>query len=148
MSGDVHVRFRERLGVRSPRATRLVVGFAHRQDAERFLVALCARCTQFGLTLHPEKTRLVEFGRYAAERRRTRGLGKPETFNFLGFTHSCATTRTGRFTVRRQTMRTLWQAKLQAGKAVLRGRLHDPVPAVGAYLRSVVAGHIRYTGCP
>ena len=121
-----------------------VVGFEQRQEAERFLAALRDRFTRFGLTLHPEKTRPVEFGRYAAERRRARGLGKPETFNFLGFTHSCARTRKGRFTVRRQTMRTRWQAKLQAVKAVLRERLHDPVPEVGAYLRSVVAGHLRY----
>jgi RNA-directed DNA polymerase len=125
-----------------------VVGFEHRQDAERFLTALRDRVTQFGLTLHPEKTRLVEFGRYAAERRRARGLGKPETFNFLGFTHSCAKTRRGGYTVRRQTMRTRWQAKLKAVKAVLRTRLHHPVPEVGAYLRSVVAGHTRYYGVP
>ncbi|MDA1095541.1 MAG: group II intron reverse transcriptase/maturase [Acidobacteria bacterium] len=125
-----------------------VVGFEHRPEAERFLTALRDRCAQFGLTLHPEKTRLVEFGRYTAARRQARGLGKPETFNFLGFTHSCATTRKGGFTVRRQTMRTRWQAKLRAVKAVLRARLHDPVPEVGAYLRSVVAGHTRYYGVP
>jgi hypothetical protein len=85
MSGDVHVRFRERLGVQFPRATRLVVGFQHAEDARRFQADLCARLGQFGLTVHPDKTRLLEFGRFAAENRRKRGLGKPETFNFLGY---------------------------------------------------------------
>jgi RNA-directed DNA polymerase len=125
-----------------------VVGFQYRAEAERFLAELRERFARFGLTLHPDKTRLIEFGRYADQNRRGRGDGKPETFNFLGFTHSCAKTRKGRFTVLRQTMRTRSQAKLRAVKAELRQRLHQPVPEQGAYLRAVVLGHNRYYGVP
>ena len=103
-----------------------VVGFEHREEAERFLTELRERFARFGLTLHPDKTRLIEFGRYAARNRRARGDGKPETFNFLGFTHSCGKTRKGWFTVLRQTVRQRWQAKLKAVKAELRRRLHEP----------------------
>jgi RNA-directed DNA polymerase len=127
----------------------IVVGFQVKSDAERFWAELTERFRKFHLELHPEKTRLLEFGPYAAENRRTRGLGKPETFNFLGFTHICGTKRSnGRFTVRRQTIRTRLQAKLNVVKAKLRRRMHDPVPAVGTWLRSVVGGHIRYYGVP
>jgi group II intron reverse transcriptase/maturase len=125
-----------------------VVGFEHREDAERFLADLRERFARFGLTLHPDKTRLLEFGRYAERTRRGRGDGRPETFNFLGFTHSCGTTRRGGFMVRRQTMRRRWQAKLQAVKTVLWRRLHDPIPAQGRYLRAVLLGHTRYYGVP
>jgi RNA-directed DNA polymerase len=125
-----------------------VVGFQHQKEAERFLPELRERFARFGLTLHPDKTRLIEFGRYADQNRRRRGDGKPETFNFLGFTHSCAKTRKGRFTVLRQTVRARWQAKLRAVKAELRHRLHQPVPEQGAYLRAVVLGHNRYYGVP
>lgn len=125
-----------------------VLGFQHRTDAERFLTDLRARLTRFGLTLHPEKTRLIEFGRYAHRDRRARGEGKPQTFNFLGFTHCCATTREAKFTVLRQTMRQRWQAKVTAVAAELRRRLHEPIPVVGAYLGSVVRGHQRYYGVP
>jgi len=125
-----------------------VVGFEHREEAEQFLTELRERLAQFGLTLHPDKTRLIEFGRFAAVSRRGRGDGRPETFNFLGFTHSCGKTRRGKFTVLRQTMRTRWQAKLKAVRAELWRRLHEPIPAVGAYLRSVVGGHVRYYGVP
>ncbi len=125
-----------------------IVGFEHRRDAERFLAELRERFTQFGLELHPDKTRLVEFGRFANRDRNRRGEGKPETFNFLGFTHSCAKTRRGRFTVLRQTMRRRLQAKLKEVKAVLRERMHLPVPEQGAYLRAVVSGHTRYYGVP
>jgi RNA-directed DNA polymerase len=126
-----------------------VVGFQHRVEAERFLAELRERFTRFGLELHPEKTRLIEFGRYARQNRSDRGDGgKPETFNFLGFTHSCGKTRKGGFTVLRQTMRLRWQAKLQELKGELRRRLHEPIPSVGAYLRSVVLGHARYYGVP
>jgi len=125
-----------------------VVGFEHREEAERFLTELRERFAKFGLTLHPDKTRLIEFGRFAAANRKARGDGKPETFNFLGFTHSCGKTRKGKFTVLRQTMRQRWQAKLKAVKAELRRRLHDPLSAVGDYLRSVVMGHVRYYGVP
>lgn len=126
-----------------------VVGFQHRVDAERFLAELRERFARFGLELHPEKTRLIEFGRHARQRRGDRGDGgAPETFNFLGFTHSCGKTRKGGFTVLRQTMRTRWQAKLREVKAELRRRLHEPIPQVGTYLRSVVFGHVRYYGVP
>jgi len=125
-----------------------VVGFEHRTEAERFLTELCERFAEFGLELHPDKTRLIEFGRFADRDRRRRGGGKPETFNFLGFTHSCAKTRAGKFTVLWQTMRKRWQAKLADVTAELRRRLHDPVPEQGAYLRSVVMGHFRYYGVP
>src|SRR5712691_11457421 len=123
MSGDVHVRFCERPGVRLPRATHLIVGFQHRADAERFLAELRERFTKFSLELHSEKTRLVEFGPFAAENRRRAGQGKPETFNFLGFTHICGKKRNGRFTVVRQTIRKRVQAKLSEVKAELRRRL-------------------------
>jgi len=125
-----------------------VVGFEHREDAERFLAELRERFARFGLELHPDKTRLIEFGRFAERERRRRGGGKPETFNFLGFTHSCAKTRAGRFTVLRQTMRTRLRAKLEEVKTELRRRLHDPIPEQGAYLGSVVRGHVRYYGVP
>jgi len=125
-----------------------VVGFEHREEAECFLMELRERFARFGLTLHPDKTRLIEFGRYAAGHRRDRGDGKPETFNFLGFTHACSQTRKGRFTVLRQTMRQRWQTKLREVKAELRRRLHAPIPHQGAYLRSVIMGHTRYYGVP
>jgi group II intron reverse transcriptase/maturase len=125
-----------------------VIGFQHRVEADCFLTDLRERFARFGLTLHPDKTRLLEFGRFADQNRRVRGDGKPETFNFLGFTHSCAKTRKGRFTVLRQTVRTRWQAKLRAVKTELRRRLHQPVPEQGAYLRAVVLGHNRYYGVP
>lgn len=125
-----------------------VVGFEHREEAEQFLTELRERFAKFGLTLHPDKTRLIEFGRFAATGRRQRGEGKPETFNFLGFTHSCGKTRRGKFTVLRQTVRQRWQAKLKAVKAELRRRLHEPLSVVGSYLGSVVRGHVRYYGVP
>jgi len=121
-----------------------VVGFEHCEDAERVLGELRERFARFGLTLHPDKTRLIEFGRHADRHRRGRGDGKPETFNFLGFTHMCSKTRKGRYTVLRQTMRRRWQAKLREVKAELRRRLHRPIPVQGASLRSVAVGHTRY----
>ena len=125
-----------------------VVGFEHREEAVRFLADLRERFARFGLTLHPDKTRLIEFGRHATRNRRGRGDGKPETFNFLGFTHACSQTRKGRFTVLRKTMRQRWQAKLQAVNTELRRRLHTPIPEQGAYLRAVLVGHARYFGVP
>jgi RNA-directed DNA polymerase len=125
-----------------------VVGFEHREEAARFLTELRERLARFGLALHPDKTRLIEFGRTATRNRRGRGDGKPETFNFLGFTHACSETRKGRFTVLRQTMRRRWQAKLQAVQTELRRRLHTLIPEQGIYLRSVVLGHARYYGVP
>src|SRR5882672_10960132 len=125
-----------------------IVGFQHRADAERFLAELRERFTRFGLELHPEKTRLLEFGPYAAENRRRAGKGKPETFDFLGFTHISGKKRNGRFTVVRQTIRKRLQAKLSEVKAELRRRLHAPIPEVGRWLRSVVHGHLQYYGVP
>ena len=125
-----------------------IVGFQHRADAERFLAELRERFAKFSLALHSEKTRLLEFGPFAAERRQRAGQGKPETFNFLGFTHICAKKRKGRFTVVRQTIRKRLQAKLSAVKAELRRRLHAPIPEGGRWLRAVVEGHLRYYGVP
>lgn len=127
----------------------IVVGFEHRSEAERFLQDWKDRMRQFGLELHPDKTRLIEFGRHAAEQRKQRGEGKPETFNFLGFTHLCGTTRkTGRFIVKRQTIRTRLSAKLTALKAELRHRWHTPVVQLGPWLRSVVQGWLNYHAVP
>ena len=125
-----------------------VVGFEHERDANAFLAELRERFAQFGLELHPDKSRILEFGRYAASNRVKRGLGKPETFDFLGFTHICAKTRNGRFTVRRQTMRKRLRAKLSEVKTELRWRLTQPIPEQGAYLRAVLLGHARYYGVP
>jgi RNA-directed DNA polymerase len=125
-----------------------IVGFQHRADAERFLTELRERLAKLGLELHPEKTRLLEFGPFAAEHRQRAGKGKPETFNFLGFTHICGKKRNGRFTVVRQTIRERLQAKLGEVKAELRRRMHAPIPVVGAWLGTVVGGHLRYYGVP
>jgi RNA-directed DNA polymerase len=125
-----------------------IVGFQYKSQAEQFLGELRERFRKFHLELHADKTRLLEFGPFADENRRRGGRGKPETFNFLGFTHICGKKRNGRFTVLRQTIRKRLQAKLSQAKAELRKRLHDPIPAVGQWLRSVVSGHIRYYGVP
>jgi group II intron reverse transcriptase/maturase len=125
-----------------------VIGFEHREEAERFMAELKERFRRFGLELHPEKTRLIEFGRYAAERRRKRNEGKPPTFAFLGFTHICGRTRNGKYAVIRQTMRQRMRAKLSEVKSELRRRMHDPVPEVGHWLRTVVTGHYQYYGVP
>ena len=127
----------------------IVLGFQVQSDAERCRAELVERFRRFHLDVHPEKTRLLEFGPYAAENRRRRGLGKPETFNFLGFTHICGKKRSnGRFTVLRQTIRKRLQAKLQEVKTDLRRRMHRPIREQGAWLRSVVGGHVRYYGVP
>ena len=125
-----------------------IVGFQHRRDAERFLTELRERFARFTLELHPEKTRLLGFGPFAAEHRQRAGKGKPETFDFLGFTHISGKKRNGRFTVVRQTIRKRLQAKLSAVKAELRRRLHGSIPEVGRWLRSVVEGHLQYYGVP
>jgi RNA-directed DNA polymerase len=127
----------------------IVLGFQAKSDAERFRVELVERFRRFHLEVHPEKTRLLEFGPFAADNRRGRGLGKPEPFNFLGFTHICGRKRSnGRFTVLRQTIRKRLQAKLQEVKTELRRRMHRPIREQGAWLRSVVGGHVRYYGVP
>ncbi len=125
-----------------------IVGFEHRDDAERFLVELRDRFAKFGLELHPEKTRLIEFGRFAAERRAKRGLGKPETFEFLGFTHICAKTRTGQFTLKRVTSKKRMRAKLSEVKDELMQRRHLPIPDQGRWLASVIRGHCNYYAVP
>jgi group II intron reverse transcriptase/maturase len=125
-----------------------IVGFEHRWEGERFLIELRERFSKFGLELHPDKTRLIEFGRYARSNRARRGEGKPETFDFLGFTHICSETKEGRFTVLRKTMQKRLQAKLKEVHSQLRRRMHQPVPEQGKYLRSVILGHMRYYGVP
>jgi len=126
----------------------IIVGFQSESEARRFWAELVERFAKFGLELHPDKTRLIEFGPHAAGNRERAGRGKPETFDFLGFTHICGKKRNGRFTVLRQTIRKRLQAKLSEVKTELRRRLHDPVPEVGKWLRSVVVGHTRYYGVP
>jgi RNA-directed DNA polymerase len=125
-----------------------IAGFEHRDDAERFWRELRARFQPFHLALHPEKTRLIECGRCAADRRKRRDQGKPETFEFLGFTHICSQTRTGKFTVRRKTIAKRLRTKLQEVKAALRRRMHWPIPQQGAWLGRVLRGHYRYYGVP
>jgi RNA-directed DNA polymerase len=125
-----------------------VAGFQHREDAERFLADLRDRFARFGMELHPDKTRLIEFGRFAAANRQARGDGKPETFRFLGFTHVCVTNRAGRFRVGRITDKKRMHAKRRAVKAEMRRRMHLPIPQQGAWLRSVLRGHVNYYGVP
>jgi RNA-directed DNA polymerase len=126
-----------------------IVGFQHQEEAERFIEDLRERFAEFGLELHSEKTRLIEFGPWAAENRRRKGQGKPQTFDFLGFTHICGRKRSnGYFTVYRQSMRQRLQAKLAEVKAELRRRMCRPVPEVGHWLATVLTGHYRYYGVP
>lgn len=125
-----------------------VAGFQHRWDAERFKRAVQQRLGQFGLKLHPQKTRLIEFGRFARENRGRRGQGKPETFDFLGFTHCCGKSRKGHFMVLRLTSAKRLRAKLRAVKDELRRRMHRPIAEQGQYLRAVVSGHSRYFAVP
>jgi group II intron reverse transcriptase/maturase len=126
-----------------------VLGFQYREDAARFLEQLQKRMEKFGLELHPEKTRLIEFGRYATERRAKRGEGKPETFDFLGFTHICGTSRqTGYFTVRRKTIGKRMAAKLKDIQAQLRKRMHATVRGTLEWLQTVVRGYFQYHAVP
>jgi group II intron reverse transcriptase/maturase len=125
-----------------------ITGFQYQDDAERFLADLRGRLAEFSLELHPDKTRLIEFGRLAARRRAARGEGKPETFRFLGFTHICETTPAGRFWIRRKTDRKRLAAKLKQVKAEIMSRRHLPVPEQGRWLASVITGHQAYYGVP
>jgi group II intron reverse transcriptase/maturase len=125
-----------------------IVGFQHEQEARRFLTELRERLTESGLELHPDKTRLIEFGARAVPDRKRGGRGKPETFDFLGFTHACGKTRKGRFAVLRLTARKRVRTKLQEIKAALRFRWHHPIPEVGRWLASVIRGHINYFAVP
>jgi group II intron reverse transcriptase/maturase len=126
----------------------LVVSFQYRDDAERFWADLRERFATFGLELNDDKTRLIEFGRFAAQSREANGLGKPETFEFLGFTHICAKSRAGRFKLKRVTSKKRMRAKLHAVKAELRRRMHHPIPEQGAWLARVVGGHFAYYAVP
>lgn len=125
-----------------------IIGFQHQGDALRFLEALRERFHRFGLELNAEKTRLLEFGRFAAENRAKRGQGKPETFDFLGFTHSCGRTRNGKYVVNRRSIGKRIRGKLKSLKTELRRRLHEPIPVVGKWLRVLLLGHYRYFGVP
>jgi RNA-directed DNA polymerase len=125
-----------------------IVGFEHGDDARRFLDALRERLKGFALSLHPEKTRLIEFGRFAAENRKRRALGKPETFNFLGFTFICGKSRRGKFLVKRKSRRDRMRAKLQAIKEELQRYMHRPIPEQGKWLKQVVTGYFNYHAVP
>jgi RNA-directed DNA polymerase len=126
----------------------VVAGFEHESQARIFMQDLATWLEKFGLKLHPEKTRLLEFGRHAASRRARRGLGNPETFSFLGFTHISGRSRKGHFLLIRQTRRDRMQAKLRVLKAELRKRMHQPIPSVGRWLRQVVQGYFQYYAVP
>jgi RNA-directed DNA polymerase len=126
----------------------IIVGFQYEWEARRFWNELRDRFAAFGLELHPEKTRLIEFGRYAAENRKRNGRGKPETFDFLGFTHMCGKTRKGRFALVRQTVRKRLRTKLREVKETFRWRWHEPIPEVGRWLASILRGHYGYYAVP
>jgi RNA-directed DNA polymerase len=126
----------------------IVMGFQHEREAKRFVEDMRQRLGKFALALHPEKTRLIEFGRFAAKDRESRGLGKPETFNFLGFTHICSRSRRGAFQLKRQTRRDRMRARLRAIKEELRRRMHEPIPLQGKWLQQVVRGYFAYHAVP
>jgi group II intron reverse transcriptase/maturase len=125
-----------------------IVGFQHEADARRFQDEMRKRFEEFSLSLNPDKTRLIEFGRFAAERRAQRGLGKPETFDFLGFTFICERNSRGQFLVKRITRRDRMRAKLREIKEELRRRMHQPIPKQGAWLKQVVRGYFAYHAVP
>lgn len=126
----------------------VICGFERREDAERYRSEVSERLAKFGLELSEEKTRLIEFGRFASANREKRGEGKPETFDFLGFTHICGKTKAGRYAVVRKTKRKKLQAKLQEIRKELKRRMHETVESVGAWLASVLRGHYAYYGVP
>jgi RNA-directed DNA polymerase len=126
----------------------VVLGFQHQSDAEQFARDLEQRLARFGLALNAEKTRLIRFGRFAFQQRSERGLGRPETFDFLGFTHYCAKRRDGHFAVRRRTIKKRMAAKLKQVKALLMARRHRPIEEQGRWLGSVVRGHLAYYSVP
>jgi RNA-directed DNA polymerase len=125
-----------------------IAGFEHDKDARQFLADLRERFTTFGLELHPDKTRLIEFGRNASRARPARGVGKPETFDFLGFTHMCAKTKTGRFWIKRKTISKRMRVKLADVKDQLKARRHHTIPEQGRWVGSVVRGHFAYYAVP
>ena len=124
-----------------------IVGFQYERDARGFLDELRARLQEFALSLHPEKTRLIEFGRFAAKDRKARGQGKPETFKFLGFTFICGKTRSGKFLLIRKTRRDRMRAKLRRLKQEMWRRMHHPIPQQGKWLGHVVRGYPTTTPC-
>ena len=126
----------------------VVVGFEHASDARRFWDAMRERLQKFSLSLHPDKTRLVEFGRVAAANRNRRGLGKPETFAFLGFTLVCSKSRRGRFLLKRRSRRDRMKAKLKDVSSELRHRMHQSIPEQGNWLKQVVTGYFAYHAVP
>jgi group II intron reverse transcriptase/maturase len=126
----------------------IVVGFEHERDARRFRDAMRERLQEFSLSLNPEKTRLIEFGRFTADRRARRGVGKPETFTFLGFVFVCGKSRSGQFLLKRKTRRDRMRAKLKEIKEELRKRMHQPIPEQGAWLKQVVTGFYNYHAVP
>ncbi len=126
----------------------IVVGFQHATDARRFWDAMRERLREFSLSLHPDKTRLIEFGRFATQNRERRGLGKPETFKFLGFVFICGKSRRGNFQIRRKSRGDRMMAKLREIKEALRQQMHVPVPEVGKWLAQVVAGYFAYHAVP
>lgn len=125
-----------------------VIGFQYHEEAVVFLADLHRRLSKYELTLHPEKTRLIEFGKYAAGDRKRKGEGKPETFNFLGFTHMCSINRKGHFFLRRKTKRKSFKKKLEEVKAELKRRMHEMVIETGKWLATVITGHTNYFGVP
>jgi group II intron reverse transcriptase/maturase len=126
----------------------IVVGFTHEVDARRFWDAMRKRFEEFALSLHPEKTRLIEFGRQAANRREQNGLGRPETLNFLGFTHICGRSRHGKFLLKRKSRRDRMRGKLKEIKEEMRRRMHQPIPEQGYRLAQVVSGYFAYHAVP
>ena len=126
----------------------LVAGFEHEDDARRFLDAMRERFAAFSLSLHPVKTRVIEFGRHAAVNRKKRGVSTPDTFAFLGFTFICSKSRRGFFQLQRKTRRDRMQTKLQEIKAELRRRMHQTIPDQGHWLKQVVTGHFAYYAVP
>jgi RNA-directed DNA polymerase len=149
MRRESHVRFCEGGGVRLPSATRLIVGFQHHGDGRFFLEQMRERFGEVALSLHPEKTRLIEFGRFAAERRKQQGLGKPKTFNFLGFTFICGKTE-------RENSRSNGKPEGTAcGRSLIKEikreigrRIHQPIPEQGRWLGRVVRGYFNYHAVP
>ena len=125
-----------------------MLGFQYRAEADRFLEEFRERLAKFGLELHPDKTRRIEFGRFAQQSRKRRGEGKPETFDFLGFTHICAKNRNGHYAIKRHTIGKRLRAKLAEIKLQLRQRMHEPVAHIGKWLKSVVQGYFNYYAVP
>jgi RNA-directed DNA polymerase len=147
MSREAHVQFCERLGVGFPGATHPVLCFQYREDAAKVLSVLTKRFAKYGLTLHPEKTRLVEFGREAEEHAKRQGQ-KPGTFDFLGLTHICARSRRGKYTVHVRPMRKRLRRGLKAVAKWCEEHMHDPVDAQQKTLNAKLRGHYQYYGRP